>query len=339
MRVLLGGGGRTAGPVLVALLASTPGAAAQGGSAGDFVPREWPGPSGAAARSAEPWVGPAATQESGPPEPPGAPTPHAAPRARVVFAPDADFYPTYIADPHRSTLSLKSVHLTDSTIPGAGDTRLGILAGQRFGVVRLHPEGRPDVGWQVDGELTIVAQFDRDDSEDNIGWDGLFGFRAARRYGSGFTWSAGFTHDSAHLGDEFIEETGRQRLNYTREELNAGAVLPFGETWQAYTEAGWTYHRGNNDLQDHWRVQGGLQVEPPPAWWEGLAGWYAALDVSAYEENDWDANVTIQAGVALHPDRGGVWRVGLELYDGRSPLGEFFQEEETHFAIGFWIDL
>ena len=49
----------------------------------------------------------------------------------------------------------------------------------------------------------------------------------------------GTFHDSAHLGDEYVEETGRERINYTREELISGIVwLPRRNT-KLYTELGW----------------------------------------------------------------------------------------------------
>jgi hypothetical protein len=42
----------------------------------------------------------------------------------------------------------------------------------------------------------------------------------------------------------------------------------------------------------------------------------------------------------VHPAAGGGhWRVGFEYYDGRSPIGEFFQYRERHLAFGLWIDL
>jgi hypothetical protein len=34
-----------------------------------------------------------------------------------------------------------------------------------------------------------------------------------------------------------------------------------------------------------------------------------------------------------------TWRLGVELYDGRPNLGEFFQDSEAHVALGVWLDL
>ena len=33
------------------------------------------------------------------------------------------------------------------------------------------------------------------------------------------------------------------------------------------------------------------------------------------------------------------WRFGIEYYDGRAQLGEFFQDDERYISIGLWLDL
>jgi len=199
---------------------------------------------------------------------------------------------------------------------------------------------RPDTkagGLQLMGEVGMVAQFDRGNSSDNLGWDGLFGFHLVWRAHEDLALRAGVSHDSSHLGDEFIEDTGRRRIEYTREEYLAGLAYAPDGPWSGYLEYGHGFALRNEDLMEEGRVQFGLQAElrdlglrMPP---------YAALDVSAYEEDDWEENVALQLGV-LRRSAGGdsTWRFGLEYYDGRSPIGEFFRERERHVAIGVWLD-
>ena len=67
---------------------------------------------------------------------------------------------------------------------------------------------------------------------------------------------------------------------------------------------------------------------------------YAAADVSFFEEDNWDENITIQSGLYLPVgDLARTYRVGLEYYDGRSQIAEFFRSHETYVAFGFWFDL
>jgi hypothetical protein len=103
-----------------------------------------------------------------------------------------------------------------------------------------------------------------------------------------------------------------------------------------YLEYGYGYDLRNEDLMEEGRVQLGLELETEPRWNRHLAP-FVALDVSGYEEDDWEDNLTVQLGV-VHHGRGSDWRVGLEYYDGRSAIGEFFQDRERHLAWGLWLD-
>jgi len=44
------------------------------------------------------------------------------------------------------------------------------------------------------------------------------------------------------------------------------------------------------------------------------------------------------AGFAFR-DEGRRWRLGLEYYDGRVPIAEFFADDLRHFALGLFFDL
>ena len=86
------------------------------------------------------------------------------------------------------------------------------------------------------------------------------------------------------------------------------------------------------------RMQAGFEFESPRPQWRVLTGWYAATDISSWEERDWRTDVSIQAGVKVVSD-GRTWRLGIQYYDGRVPLGEFFTETESAFTIGLWSEL
>ena len=63
---------------------------------------------------------------------------------------------------------------------------------------------------------------------------------------------SGTKHDSAHVGDEHSERTGRQRIGYTREELVAGVSWRPARKWRIYAEGGFGY--GLDDFQDPGRL-------------------------------------------------------------------------------------
>ncbi len=67
----------------------------------------------------------------------------------LLWGPRTELYPPYIADPHRSGLSLQRMAFSKTEIAAAGTSRWGLKGGGRAGVVRIHRENEPDRGWQV----------------------------------------------------------------------------------------------------------------------------------------------------------------------------------------------
>jgi hypothetical protein len=258
----------------------------------------------------------------------------------LSVAPADVLYRPYVADPRRPVFGLTMIDARESDIDSAGDRRYGIRMGARFGILQLHPQDEPSGGLQLAGEVGFLGQFDRDNSTDNLGWDGLYGFHLAWLARPRLVLRLGMAHDSSHLGDEYIENTGRRRIEYTREELLAGMRYALPGGLSSYLEYGHAYDLRNEDLMEEGRVQLGLEIEPEPMLWNRRLAPFAAFDVSVYEEDDWEENLCVQLGV-VRPGAGrvGSWRVGLEYYDGRSPIGEFFQDRERHMAWGLWLDL
>lgn len=272
-------------------------------------------------------------EEPGDPPPPG---------SSWVFAvaPAELFYPGYVADPRRPTFGLTWINVRESDTGAASDKLVGIRMGARFGLVSLHESDDPESGFQIAGDVGFLSQFDRENSEDNLGWDGIYGFHLAWRANPTLALRVGMAHDSSHVGDEFIENTGRKRIEYTREEVLAGLRCSPVRSWNGYLEYGHAYDLRNEDLMEEGRVQAGFEFEPAPTWWKQRLGPFAALDVSSYEEDDWEENWTLQAGIVHHRAGSGTpWRLGVEYYDGRSTIGEFFQDRERHLAWGLWLDL
>jgi hypothetical protein len=256
----------------------------------------------------------------------------------LQLLPRADLYKPYIADPHRVSFSAQLLGIVHDDIDGAGDLRIGLKAGGRFGVLRLHPENRPELGWQVSFEAGLDAQFDTENSQDNIGWDGNLGWYLTTATEKGWSYKLAALHTSSHIGDEYIEDTGRKRINYTRREIALGISKQLNLYYRAYAELGLGYNPGNEDLQEPGRLQAGFEFERPQSVWENLLGWYAALNLSSMQERDWKVDIALQTGLSL-PVKERMHRVGIEVYRGRPPLGEFFQDTEMQITFGIWVDI
>lgn len=259
------------------------------------------------------------------------------PGAMTLF-PSGDLYPQYAADPHRVGFGVQRLSFTDVRIPSSGDSRVAIRAGGRLGIVRIHPSGNEERGWQVSLEGGFNTQFDADHSLDNIGWDGRYGLVITTAQSRQWAFKFGLLHDSSHVGDEYMERTGRKRIGYTRHELAAGAGWFPDKRLLLYGEAGWGYELSNERLQEPGRIQFGLAYESFPTPEKGRIGWYGAADLSAMEERDWRVDRSLQTGLAARSG-GRTWRFGIEWYRGRPPIGEFFQITEEYVSVGLWIDI
>lgn len=258
----------------------------------------------------------------------------------LSVSPSGDIYPPYIADLQRPGFGMMNMNIMDSEIPDAGKSRYSFMLGGQYGLLRLQSISEPAKAFQVDFYGAFNGQFDLDNSTDNIGWDGLYGIALYWANGFGLALKLAMRHDSSHVGDEYMERIGRLRINYTREEWAAGLSYCFMENFRIYGEGAYAFDMRNTDLQEPWRVQGGLEWEKENLLLGGRAGYYAAIDVGAAEELEWENDVTIQTGLVIPVRRFyRNIRIGLIYRNGRSLIGEFFQNREEWWGFGLWVDM
>jgi hypothetical protein len=243
----------------------------------------------------------------------------------VGWFPTSLIYGTYLADLRsaESMLGFASVPTVD--IDGADEPRYWLKAGGTFGIYRSR---NGPLDWQIDVPAAVIsAQFDLDNEQDKIGWDGLLGlFGTFKREKTGLR--AGYLHDSSHIGDELIENTGRTRIEYTRDEVLVGVTRIVAERFRLYGESGYATHMGAA-AQKRWRFQGGAEWEGPRTAFRGNGSWYGALNLASYQEKDYQIDLSLQGGVAFRSD-GRRWRLAMTLYKGTVPIGEFFEDDETY---------
>lgn len=264
--------------------------------------------------------------------------------------PEGSVYAPYLAEISRPGFGLTVIGVPDNGVAEAGDLRFGLKLGGRFGLLRVGPPaGRDGRVWQLDLAAGFYGQFDIEHSLDNIGWDGLYGLvlSSAPSAPGGTAVRVGVQHWSSHVGDEYAERTGRRRIGYTREEIMVGAAWPGllrEGGWRVYVEGGYGYSgnaedEAGNRIQQPGRAQAGVEHEAPGVLGEGGRwGWYTAFDAVAYEERDWTPDLALGAGFLVEA-RERRWRAGITLYDGRTPIGEFFRSDERYAVLGLWLDL
>lgn len=257
----------------------------------------------------------------------------------VAFPQDQIFCPL-IADPKepRSFVSwLRGTFRSLDDPTGTGTTVGSVGIGDSFGLVRWNvPEGGEGV--QLDLVGAIFAQFDLGaPSTDLINADYIIGLPLTfRRHG--FSIRTKVYHQSSHLGDEFLlrgEDVERKNLSFesfeflTSQEMGALRVYGGGER---------LFNRDPASLASKlWHA--GAELRTPRA----VAQLVAGVDVKASEVHDWSPATSGRIGVQFA--RSGSDRpvrlvtLMLEMYQGPSPYGQFFQDDISYVGVGLHFSL
>ena len=259
-------------------------------------------------------------------------------KKQLRLAPTEHLYSPYLADQKRVTFGLQALYVSTSDIPDTGHPRFALRMGGRLELFQWYNNTDPQQALQANFEVGFRGHFDASFSQDNIGWDGNYGLLFTYRDNPVIAWRFGSYHTSSHIGDEYIQRTGRKRIEYTREEVLSGMQINLDRQWQYYLEAAYGFYIHDGNSQKPKRLQTGIQFQQTDFSAQQRLGWYAGLDLSSYEERDWDINKALQVGFAFAAQPH-TWRVAMDFYDGQSVLGEFFQHNERYVGIGLYLDI
>lgn len=255
------------------------------------------------------------------------------------WIPDKTPYPAYIADPRRPRMEV-AVGYVDTDIPDTSSGMVNLDAGTRITVLRMQRGAKGANEFALDVEGGLFTRFDLINGLDNLGWDGRYGVFLAWDWSDTIAARFGYRHISAHLGDEYIEETGRTRIGYTRDDWRIGLAFHPTQSLLIYVEPSYAWHMGNPDRQEKWALEGGAQYQGPYTLWKNSLAWYGGVHVASWQENGWNPSVACQVGVKLKRDpKRTRMRFGIEAYTGRAVLGEFALDyNETYVTAGFFFD-
>ena len=269
---------------------------------------------------------------------------HDADATGVVWFPFDQIFCPLIADPKepRSFASLLRGKFQSVADPSGenASTIASVGLGDSFGIVRI---GGPDAGegLQLDVVGAIFAQFDLGaPSNDLINADYTVGVPLTFRR-NGFSVRAKLYHQSSHLGDEYLLRPGdpidRENLSFESIELmvsqELGPVRVYGGTERLF--------RREPDSLAAKVFHGGLELRSGRARRTQLL---AGVDVKTTDLYDWSPATSGRLGIEVgrpgsagHPGR--LVLLLLELYQGPSPYGQFFQDDISYVGIGLHFSL
>ena len=202
--------------------------------------------------------------------------------------------------------------------------------GESFSLFRrpLSEQGQ----WELGLQAGVFAIFDLDAaSKDLVNADYFIGPVAALRHGD-LSLLARLYHQSSHLGDEYLLNTRVDRVNLSYEAADLLVSYDVVDPVRVYVGGGYLLH-ATPDL-DPWLAQAGVEVMGPPL--GGGVRPLAAIDVQSREHHDWGRDVSVRAGVQFEDPAAASLRlqVLLEYYRGRSPNGQFLEQDIEFYGIG-----
>ena len=261
---------------------------------------------------------------------------HEAEALGVVSFPQDQIFCPILADPKeaRSFASLLRGTFRSLGDPSGEGTTIGSVGlGDAFGLVRWGGPA-PNEGVQLDVVGAIFAQFDLSaPSNDLINADYIIGLPLTFRR-DGFSARVRVYHQSSHLGDEYLLRSEVDRENLSFESLEILASQELGPL-RLYAGGEHIFRREPDTLPAR-LFHGGGELRTGRA---GSVQLVAGLDLKAPDLHDWSPAVSGRMGLEMarlrsggHPPR--LVTLMLELYQGPSPYGQFFQDDISYVGVG-----
>jgi hypothetical protein len=271
---------------------------------------------------------------------------HEAEALGTVFFPEDQIFCPVLADPKEARSFASFLRGTFRSIadPSGEDTSIGSVGlGDSFGLVRW---GGPEAGegLQLDVVGSIFAQFALNaPSNDLINADYIIGVPMTFRW-RGFSTRVKIYHQSSHLGDEFLlRDEDIQRENLSFESLEVLLSQEIGPL-RLYGGGERIFSREPDTLASR-LFHGGAELRTGRAGPVQLVG---AVDMKTTErttgQEGWSRALSgrigveiLRSGVDGHPGR--LVTLMVELYDGPSPYGQFFQDDISYVGVGIHFGL
>ena len=280
----------------------------------------------------------------------------AAPAAGQRLLPDVRYFRTPVADPFtaRTAVALQHTNVLEApgperppfTLPDPDDAASDVVAAVGIGAMipLIQLSQSPSGGAMIYADARVFARFRIEyESRDDMGQDWFVGGGVEMRHNA---WSgrAAIIHRSSHLGDEFIEMTGAERIEFGGEQLDvtagydvAGIARVYGgASWIFRSYLGWEPQLAALGVRDRAVLQVGVDNVWRP--WQGRPlTVYAGMDMQAAERTEWDPGLAAAAGIGIQARRS--FRLMGRFYDGPSTMGEFFLTPERYFALELVAEL
>jgi len=281
-------------------------------------------------------------------------------------------YPTCLADPLGNRFEAAAQYFSYADYDYTDEINQGghyighltIFPAARFSLFQLRPKSNPKLG--IEAEIGVMTPCHmRQGNNDFIGLDGVYYFAIAAKPAEWLELRFSKHHICTHIGDEFPKRT-------TISVTDRDPTFKQGPTqddlrWAVSVHPLWFLHRPSLDILRMYAEVGyfdpggdflGLRKSMPNAYaymnymggmeleyyfdhklrW--LGGVFAAGNISAYQQNGFGKNINFTAGYILPQERNKLrLRLGIQMYNGRSLVNEFYNRKEKFISAYMAFDV
>lgn len=275
--------------------------------------------------------------------------------------PRVNYFAPVIADPHEPRLSLAMLQTNvferagearelrpEFTFPDPEDAAsdVQVMAGVG-GTVPLWHLAR----WEGKGGIVASAHFGvfsrfriEYPTREDTGQDWFIGMPIELKYDR-FSGRFRIMHRSSHLGDELVQITGADRIEFGGEYADFLAAYNVVDGARVYGGATFNFRSYTEylpalrfrDRGDTGQLQAGFDVRKYP-WSDGRVGFVGGVDWQSQQRTNWRSQFGATAGIDVRTPRRSSQLV-LRYFHGPSIMGEFFLTPETFWSLEWVVDL
>ncbi|MDR2884065.1 MAG: DUF1207 domain-containing protein [Deferribacteraceae bacterium] len=191
---------------------------------------------------------------------------------------------------------------------------------------------RDSIFAEIGLQMAAFPTFDLDNADfDLINADYQIGIPVTIQF-TGVTVMGRISHQSTYIGDEYMEKNPDiERINLSYETIDLLASYEPNEWFRIYAGGGYVIHADPTDY-GAWLYQGGVELRVI-ADYTGVPDLLIAIDAKGLEETYYTPSVTVSVGLELTERM----KIALEVHDGYSPDGQFYNEKVTWMGIGIHL--
>jgi uncharacterized protein DUF1207 len=249
-----------------------------------------------------------------------------------LFPRPNELFPLLIADPRHTQLSASYYRL-------GGQNTSDIALGGSWGLTRWRTGLLHDWLWEWDIEGMAYSRFQIGGGVNKFETVDFFANIPVTVRRGDVSFKGTLFHESSHLGDDYIRDTGNEGFRYSNEGVRLQAALEPGRYVRLYD--GVTYLLHDIPVNGPWAGQVGFEFFSDDMGWSRRfrTRLFFAQDFQSHQYVQWNVNSHTVAGLKLDL-RGPLaraMRIQLGYFDGHSPFGQFYTQREhyTDFSLAF----